>query len=384
MKNVYLRLMNLDKLKNGQIPIQVIDKIETLKELSIRLNSVKEFSFDTEFDRFKRGYGFKLLLLQIFDGEICFLIDTVLINDLRPLWHVFENEQIAKVVYSGREDVDLLKRTGCNPGNVFDVQIAAILCDRSEKSFSKLLKSEFGIELDKSMQTSDWIKRPLAFEQLIYASNDVIHLLSLKAILENEAGERNVSDFIRAENLILELSTTKDFAPKLSKKQLRVFSEYHQTKLLELFMVRDRIARTMNVPPFHIVSDAHLEDIIKDPAAFLERPFSKGFSRRAIAADHYKNDFFEIIHAIDGAIDWIPTKEQKDASREPGFDKIKRNELLNLRYHPFKSEMVKRYGENAAEFIVGGLSQKLGVQTIDFTEWKQYQVDLYLEVIGLQ
>jgi ribonuclease D len=376
--------MNFDKLKNGQIPIQVIDKIEKLKELSIRLNGVKEFSFDTEFDRFKRGYGFKLLLLQIFDGEICFLIDTVLIKDLKPLWPVFENERIVKVVYSGREDVDLLKRTGCNLRNVFDVQVAAILCDRSERSFSKLLKSEFGIELDKSMQTSDWIKRPLAFEQLIYASNDVIHLLSLKSILESEAIERNVSGFVQAENLSLELSTTKDFTPKLSKKQLRIFSGYHQAKLLELFMVRDSIARNMNVPPFHIVSDAHLEDILKDRPAFLEKPFSKGFSRKALATGRYKDDFFEIIHGIDGAIDWTPTKEQKDANREPGIDKIKRSELLNIRYHPFKDEMIKRYGENAAEYIIGGLSQKLGVETIDFTEWKQYQIDLYSEVTGRQ
>ncbi|MCX6304322.1 MAG: ribonuclease D [Bacteroidetes bacterium] len=376
--------MNVDKLINGQIPIQIIDDEEKLAALAGWLSIVKEFSFDTEFDRFKRGYGFQLLLLQIFDGATCFIIDAVMIKDLKPLWPVFENESICKIVYSGREDVDLLKRKGCSPKNVFDVQVASALCNRSEKSFSKLLKSVFGIELDKSLQTSDWIKRPLDLAQIIYASNDVIHLILLKSMLEIEAEDRNVSGFIREENWLLELSTTKDFAPKLSSKQLRTFSEYHQEKLLELFMVRDRIARNLNMPPYQIVSDTQLEDILKDTTTFIGNPFVKGFSRKFLSKDHYKREFLEIVCRVDDTIDWNRPKERYVAATGPGFDKAKRDELLDLRYHPFKSEVISRYGENAAEFIIAGLSRKLSFPEIDFDEWKKYQIELYRQIIGLQ
>ena len=106
--------MKEENIENNGIIIKLIDTETKLKELVEKLKTKTAFGFDTEFDRFCREYGFKLFLLQIFDGETCYLVDPLALKDLTTLWTVFEDPAICKVVYSSSEDIQLLKLNGCN------------------------------------------------------------------------------------------------------------------------------------------------------------------------------------------------------------------------------------------------------------------------------
>lgn len=369
-------------IKNGEVPITLVDSPQQLTNLAGHLTTLKELAFDTEFDRFYRQYGFNLQLIQIFDGNSCFLVDAVRIKQLDPLWSVFENESIRKVLFSGREDIDLLKRNGCNPVNLFDVQIAAVLCNKPEQSYINLVKNELAITLDKSAQRSNWEIRPLTIEQLIYASNDVIHLLSLKDRLLNECVQNNLTHFLDEENSILASSSTTDYSPKLSSKQKKEFSEYSAQKLLEFKLLTDRFGKVFNRPPHNIVGDAFLEEIIRDKSLFLKDPFVKGFNKMAVESASFTSAFMELVRSIDLSIPWKNKKNRSSfplANREMGF-RIRNGK--DPGYLAFKEYVVRRYGDTAASLILGGVSERFTNEGIDWTGSKKYQEPLYLDFIA--
>ena len=180
---------------NG-IPIVLVDDAEQLQVLVERLQTVKEFAMDTEFDSFNKHYGIHLQLVQVFDGTTCYLVDPIQINNMEPLWSVFKDQAICKLVYSGANDVDVLKRHGCNPVNLFDIQIAAELCKWPVTSLSAVLQQEFGVTPDKSIQAAGWGNRPLSSRQLVYAGNDVIYLPRLKELLLPEIHQKNLGSIL--------------------------------------------------------------------------------------------------------------------------------------------------------------------------------------------
>ena len=114
--------MSREIVDNNGIGIQLINTDAGLANLCEKLKTKTAIGFDTEFDRFYREYGFKLFLLQIFDGDMCYLVDPLAFKDLTSLWAFFEDPSICKVVYSSSEDIQLLKINGCNIKNIYDLQ----------------------------------------------------------------------------------------------------------------------------------------------------------------------------------------------------------------------------------------------------------------------
>ncbi len=294
----------LTNTHNG-IPIVLIDNEKSLATLAAQLQTLQEFSIDTEFDSFNKQYGVHLQLIQVFDGHTCYLVDPLMIEDLSALWAVLENRDICKVLYSGANDVDVLKRSGCKPRNLFDVQLGTELCKMPERSLSGILLKEFGVQLDKATQAAGWGNRPLENRQLAYASDDVIFLLRLKALLLPAFESNNVTEILKQQNLQLEAASSKDYVAKLSDKQWKVYSKYSQQKLLSLKLLVDAFAQQLNLPPFKIVRDSLLEEVVKEPATFLRDPFpGKQFHPKVIRINAFTKQFMDIVHSIDPSIPW--------------------------------------------------------------------------------
>lgn len=289
---------------NG-IPIELVDDAEQLQALAERLHTLKEFAMDTEFDSFNKHYGIQLQLVQVFDGSTCFLVDPIQIKNLDPLWSVFKDTAICKLVYSGANDVDVLKRHGCNPANLFDIQIAAELCKWPVTSLSAVLQQEFGITSDKSIQAAGWGNRPLSSRQLAYAGNDVIYLPRLKDLLLPGIRQKKLGAILQEQNIKLESASSKDYFPKLNGRQRKVYSRYSQQKLLALKILVDEHAQEMNLPPFKIVQDSFLEEIVQDVQLFLKLPFpEKKFHYKINKSQRFKKALMELVHSIDPAIGW--------------------------------------------------------------------------------
>ncbi len=288
------------KTINKHVAIQLIDSGKQLQEVINLLLQKREIAFDTEFDSFNKQYGVHLQLVQIFDGENCYLVDPLKIADLSPLWQVFTNEKIGKIVYSGANDIDILKRNGCAPKNLFDLQLATELCQLTARSLGAALLEYFNVELDKSNQAAGWGNRPLTEAQLNYAAQDVIYLFELKEILLPVIKENKVERTLNEKNKALEAAASKDYEPRLSDKQKKIFNAYTAGKLLELKILIDNYAQLLNVPPFKIVRDSILEHIIKDPSGFLNKSFAgHQFHKELLGNSQFKQEILTLVRSIE-------------------------------------------------------------------------------------
>jgi len=293
------------KTTDNGIPIELVNDTQHLHAVVERLQTLTEFAMDTEFDSFNKHYGIQLQLVQVFDGTTCFLIDPIEIKNMDPLWSVFKNKAICKLVYSGSNDVDVLKRHGCNPANLFDIQIAADLCKWPVTSLAAVLEQVFGVAPDKSIQAAGWGNRPLSSRQLTYAGNDVIYLPRLKELLLPEIQNKKLSELLQEQNIKLESASSKDYFPKLNGRQRRTYSRYSQQKLLALKILVDEYAQEMNLPPFKIAQDSFLEEIVQDVQLFLKQPFpEKKFHYRVNTNKRFKKALLNLVHSIDPKIGW--------------------------------------------------------------------------------
>ncbi|WP_286272593.1 ribonuclease D [Thalassotalea hakodatensis] len=157
---------------------------QALNELCLRFSTKDVVAIDTEFVR-TRTYFPKLGLLQLCDGEVVALIDPLSIADLSPVWQLIENPKITKVLHACSEDVEIFVNQGnCSPQNVIDSQIVmSFLGHGLSMGYAAMIKHYLDIDLDKSDSRTDWIKRPLTDRQLVYASADVTHLITVYPLL---------------------------------------------------------------------------------------------------------------------------------------------------------------------------------------------------------
>jgi ribonuclease D len=367
------------KNNTDTVPIEIIDTEKKLVKIVEHLKLLADIFIDTEFDDFNTQYGLHLQLIQIFDGTSCFLIDPLQIKNLHILWEVFENKNICKVLYSGANDVAVLKKYNCNTRNIFDIQVAALLCNRTANSYSDLIRAEFGVEINKSQQRSKWDNRPLTASQLTYACNDVIYLHRLKEIFLQEINKMGILHILEEENVLIEAAFKKKYEPKLKPIQKRIFNSYAKAKLMEFKGLINSYAKLLNVPLHYIVQDSLLEEIIKDKTKFLANPFLTGFYKDVLNDDLFKKQFLEIVDSIDRNKGWVNVAKEKLSEKNVLSNT---DTVVNISFLSFKQYVINRYGEVAGTSMLKGLSKKISDGVIEWEGTPQYQRDLYNDFLA--
>lgn len=142
---------------------------------TIRLSKV--ICIDTEFHR-ETTYYPELALIQISTGEQTVCIDPLPISDFTPFLSLLTNTDVTKVLHASQQDLEIFNHLfNTLPSPIFDTQIAAGLLGYGDQiGYAALMKKELNIDIDKSQTRTDWMKRPLSREQLLYAANDVYYL----------------------------------------------------------------------------------------------------------------------------------------------------------------------------------------------------------------
>lgn len=163
---------------------------------------------DTEFMREKTYYP-KLCLVQLGTPEQCVLVDPLAIDDLTPLWQFLRDRARLKVLHAARQDIEVLlaaeRDTASTPGPLFDTQLAAAFLGASTQiGYGELVSTRLGHALAKGHARTDWLKRPLSHEQLVYAADDVIYLVPLFENLRAALAERGRLEWLDEECARLE------------------------------------------------------------------------------------------------------------------------------------------------------------------------------------
>lgn len=225
-------------------------------------------AFDLESDNNLHHYGSKICLMQLATPDANFIIDPLSGIDLTPMKRILESDEIEIVMHDTDFDMRSLDgEYGWRPKKLFDSLIAAKLCGHESIGMASLVKYYFGVTLPKKFQRADWSARPLKGAMLDYAAGDVHYLLMLRQRLI-ECIERLSrmswarEEFARCEGIRFEPDDRPLFArvkgaSNLSGKQLAVLDE--------LALLRDRIAKRLDLPIFKVIPDGLLVHLAERP-----------------------------------------------------------------------------------------------------------------------
>ncbi|HTJ75379.1 MAG TPA: HRDC domain-containing protein [Acidimicrobiales bacterium] len=146
------------------------------------LATVDAYALDAEFHG-ESSYYPRLAVLQLATPERVAVVDATTV-DVAPLARVLDGPG-TMVAHAGEQDLQvLLRATGTLPARMLDTQVAAGFLGFGSPSLAKLVGDLLGVRMEKGARMSDWFKRPLTPEQIRYAADDVLHLLPLRAVME--------------------------------------------------------------------------------------------------------------------------------------------------------------------------------------------------------
>lgn len=234
--------------------------IETNQQLLQTCDSLvreTELALDLEADSLHH-YQEKVCLLQLSNRSSTWLIDPLIVTDLEPLGRLLSNPEVLTVFHGGDYDIRSLHRDfGITVESMFDTMIASQFVGITEFGLAALLRSNFGIELDKRFQKADWRRRPLTAEMADYAAADTANLLELADILRTKVSSLGRSEWVAEEcalvasNRVTEKGEGSLFlhckgAGKLQRRSLAI--------LEELLQFRDKQARELDRPAFKVIA----------------------------------------------------------------------------------------------------------------------------------
>ena len=247
-------------------PPEVVDRDDRLAELARGWLREAAVGLDTEFVR-ERTFFPRLGLIQVADSAGCYLVDTVAIRDRSGLAEVIRSNAVTKVFHSPSEDLEILHHVfGFAPERLFDCQIAGTLCGLGGSlGYVHLVSRLFGVELEKGVQRSNWLRRPLSGEQVRYAGLDVAYLLpayeQLRARLAAKGreawAEEEFDRLLRAAEARLdpEWSFKRLGRPGMSRRQLAA--------LRAVCEWRERRARRRDLPRGFVLKDETVIDLAR-------------------------------------------------------------------------------------------------------------------------
>lgn len=241
-----------------QIPT-IITKTDQLADFIKEAMQEPYVTIDTEFIR-ERSYFSRLCLIQIATHNQAVAIDPLAENlSLEPLFSLLKNSNITKVFHAARQDLEIFYQLMQEmPQNVYDTQIAAMVCGYGESvSYEKLVTALADEKLDKASRYTDWAKRPLSDRQLHYALDDVIHLRVVYEKLRARIHKDNRDSWIAEE--MAELTETKRYEPDPTRAYLRLRVKSRAPQYLQILRAvaawREERAIYKNIPSSRVLRD---------------------------------------------------------------------------------------------------------------------------------
>lgn len=272
----------------------------SLDNLLDEIEKVDLIALDTEFIK-KDSFFPRLALIQVNTGNAIYLVDAPKL-DLYDFWHVIADVPTL-VLHACSEDLGLFYLLSDLPAleNVFDTQVGlGFLLGELSYGYQKSLQDTLNIQIDKGESQSDWLKRPLSFEQEQYACNDVRYLIALYDEVCLQLREQNLLEFAKQDSLHLAKSLYLEHILSDDQIYLSVadyrYSRQQLAMLQALCEWREQLARSINRPRTYILRPQALQEIIEQSPLTLRQ---LGFtSTKPDIIRMYGNEMLKIIQTV--------------------------------------------------------------------------------------
>jgi ribonuclease D len=240
---------------------------QLLHKMLSDVSAQQRVAVDTESNSL-HAYRERVCLIQFSTPKYDYVVDPLVLSDIRSLAPIFNDIQIEKIFHAAEYDLICLKRDyGFELCNLFDTMQAARVLGYPAVGLDTLLAEKFQVKMDKRHQKADWGARPLTAAQIDYARHDTHYLFALRDLLEIELREKGrwelaLEDFSRA-------CIVEEPKEKLNGSSWKRFSGRKDvsprelTILQELCHRRDAIAEKMDRPPFKVIEDSLLLEVAK-------------------------------------------------------------------------------------------------------------------------
>ena len=236
-----------------------------LDQFIAKIKNKKKFYFDSEFER-RSTYKAIISIIVIYDGKNIGIIDCLekKIN-FKKIFKFLNKNINTLIIHSCRQDLEIfLPIVKKIKFSVFDTQIAALFNGYTEiPSYKKLVQDFCKINLDKTLQNDDWLKRPINNERINYLINDVYYLKIIFNKLNNKLIQKNKLKLFNKEIKKEIFKISHEDYPVIYKKKLgnNILDNKKFTKIISL---RNKIAKKINLPKNWVLSDKEIIKNIKN------------------------------------------------------------------------------------------------------------------------
>jgi len=141
---------------------------------------------------FKRGFQFKVALLQVSTYDTCFLFRLNHTGLTPAIVRLLEDQTVPKIGLSWHDDVNSLHKLGkFTPGWFIDLQHCVKDIGIEDMSLQKLYANMFGMKISKRQQLSNWEADILNEKQKLYAATDAWACIKLydELVLLKQTGD---------------------------------------------------------------------------------------------------------------------------------------------------------------------------------------------------
>lgn len=163
-----------------------VDRPEQLLHAVKALRHAKVVAVDAEFiqgrsrTQTEMGSAPRLSLLQLaIDGQ-CFVIDALRLHDLLPLAEIVGRSETVVLLHGAGADMRVMAERGLHVVHYYDLEATSrSIFGQHESSLAAMLQRAFNYRLDKTLQRTDWARRPLPPAMIAYAARDAEVTLAL-------------------------------------------------------------------------------------------------------------------------------------------------------------------------------------------------------------
>lgn len=258
--------------QSSRITWRFVDTEAELREAAEALGGEGIVGLDTETYWDVQTNGMRLALVQLAPPVGDVLVADVLVAGVEPLRPLLESPQTKMIAHNARFDEGVLRGAGVEAVGFIDtLRMSRMALTLGSHSLAALTEHLFGLPIDKTLQKSNWRRRPLTRAQIEYAALD-----ARMALLVYDELSRMLAQEGRLE-LALRASELAPSEPgKEPRKKRRppgpeiVLTPEEKRVVTALKKWRLERANTQRVPAYMICADRTLEHLARERPETLE------------------------------------------------------------------------------------------------------------------